>query len=186
MSITRRRLFRATVGAAAAVVAVPALSGRASAHFPLELNIDVQPGNAENFIDLEQHDSVTVAVHPTEFLNGDGNRQTFDPTAEVVRYRFGSHATVHGGAGARPLGDGEVTELEGNHGGSVEALLLEFPVVDMGFDGQEETAWLYWEREDAGQHGYAGVDAVSVYGSSGPDRALMSLLRQLMGVTTGG
>lgn len=177
---TRRRLLKGTVGAAATAATLPALSGAVSAHFPLELDISVQPDNAENFIDVEEHDSVTVAVHPTEFLNSDGERETFDPTEEPVRYRFGSRFTVQDGEGARPLGDGEVTEIGSHHGDRTEALVLEFPVEDMGFDGKEETAWLYWERDDSGDHGYAGVDSVSVYGTDTSNRDLLEVLRKML------
>lgn len=177
---TRRNYLRGAVGAAAAVAAIPALSSVAAAHFPLELDIDIQPQNAENFIDVDKHESVSVAVHPSVFLNGDGERETFDPTDEPVRYRFGSRFTLQDDEGARPLDDGEVTQVETGHGDSHEALVLEFPVGDMGFDGDEETGWLYWERDDSGEHGYAGVDSVRVYGTEPSNRALFDLLRQLL------
>ncbi|WP_283402344.1 hypothetical protein [Halorubrum sp. DM2] len=177
---TRRRYLKGTLGAAATVAAIPALSGVVAAHFPLELDIDIQPNNAENFIDVDEHDSVSVAVHPSEFLNGDGERETFDPTDEPVRYRFGSRFVVQDGEGARPLADGEVTEIESSHGDSHEVLVLDFPVDDMGLDGEEETGWLYWERDDTGEHGYAGVDSVRVYGTETSNRASLDLLRQLL------
>ena len=177
---TRRRYLKGTLGAAATVAAIPALSGVAAAHFPLELDIDIQPENAENFIDVDEHESVSVAVHPSEFLNGDGERETFDPTDEPVRYRFGSRFVVQDGEGARPLDDGEVTEIESHHGDSHEVLVLDFPVDDMGLDGEEETGWLYWERDDTGEHGYAGVDSVRVYGTETSNRELLNLLRQLV------
>jgi hypothetical protein len=177
---TRRRYLKGTLGAAATVAAIPALSGVAAAHFPLELDIDIQPENAENFIDVDEHESVSVAVHPSEFLNGDGERETFDPTDEPVRYRFGSRFVVQDGEGARPLDDGEVTEIESHHGDSHEVLVLDFPVDDMGLDGEEETGWLYWERDDTGEHGYAGVDSVRVYGTETSNRELLDLLRQLV------
>ncbi|MFC4407848.1 hypothetical protein [Haloarchaeobius iranensis] len=177
---TRRRYLKGTLGAAATVAAIPALSGVAAAHFPLELEIDVQPENAENFIDVSEHDSVSVAVHPSEFLNGDGERKTFDPTDEPVRYRFGSRSTVEDGAGAQPEDDGEVREFDSHHGGSHEALVLTFPVDEMGFDGGEETAWLYWERDEAGEHGYAGMDSVNIYGTETTDQDFLDLLRRLL------
>lgn len=177
---TRRRYLKGTLGAAATVAAIPALSGVAAAHFPLELDIDIQPENAENFIDVDEHESVSVAVHPSEFLNGDGERATFDPTDEPVRYRFGSRFVVQDGEGARPLDDGEVTEIESHHGDSHDVLVLTFPVDDMGFDGEEETGWLYWERDDAGEHGYAGVDSVRIYGTETSNQNFLDLLRQLV------
>ncbi|MFC7029251.1 hypothetical protein ACFQJ5_19485 [Halomicroarcula sp. GCM10025324] len=180
-SITsRRRLLKGTAGVAATAVAIPTVSGLAAAHFPNELDIDVQPDNADNFIDVDEHDEVEVAVHPAEFLNGDGERETFDPTTETVRYRFGSRSTVDDGGGARPEGDGDVRELDGHHGESHEALVLTFPVDEMGFDGGEETAWLYWERDESGEHGYAGMDSVSIYGTDISNRGFVKLLQQLM------
>lgn len=160
---TRRRVLRGAAGVGSAAVVMPLLSGGAAAHFPRQLEIDVQPGNAENFVDLEHHETVPVAVFPTEYLNGDGERETFDPTEAPVRYRFGSRYALADGSGARPVDDGEVREV-GGHGGNREALVLEFPVADTGLDGEEETAWLYWERGESGDHGLAGVDAVRVYG----------------------
>lgn len=160
---TRRRVLRGAAGVGSTVAALPLLSGGAAAHFPHQLEIDVQPENAENFVDLEHHETVPVAVFPTEYLNGDGERETFDPTEAPVRYRFGSRYALGDGSGARPVGNGEVREV-GGHGGSREALVLEFPVTDTGLDGEEETAWLYWERGESGEHGLAGVDAVKVYG----------------------
>ena len=59
-------------------------------------------------------------------------------------------------------------------------LVLDFPVDDMGLDGEEETGWLYWERDDTGEHGYAGVDSVRVYGTGTSNRELLDLLRQLV------
>jgi len=76
---TRRRLFKGAASVTAAAAFVPAASGPQRPTFPNELNIDVQPDNADNFIDVDEHDSVEVAVHPVEFLNGDGVRETFDP-----------------------------------------------------------------------------------------------------------
>lgn len=181
---TRRRYLKGTLAAGATVAAIPALSGVAAAHFPLELDIDIQPENAENFIDVDEHESVSVAVHPSEFLNGDGERETFDPTDEPVRYRFGSRFAVQDGEGARPLDDGEVTEIESHHGDSHEALVLKFPVADMRFDGDEETGWLYWERSDSGEHGYAGVDAVRIYGTETTNQDLLDLLRRLLSQRT--
>lgn len=173
---TRRRVLKGGLGAAAAAVAVPTLSGVAAAHFPLELDVDIQPENAENFIDLAEHESVSVAVRPSEFLDGDGERVTFDPTDEPVRYRFGSRFALRDGTGARPIDDGTVTELEDGHGDGSEALVLEFPVEDTGFDGEEESGWLYWERDDSGDHGYAGVDSVRVYGTATSNRDFPDLL----------
>jgi hypothetical protein len=176
---TRRGFLTTTFGVAAAAGTVPLLSSTAVAHFPLTLDIDIQPENADNFIDMEAHESVPVAVHPSEFLDGDRERQTFDPTEESVTYRFGSRFAVQDGDGARPVTD-EVREVEDHDGNGHDALLLEFPVEDTGFDGDEETGWLYWERELNGDHGYAGVDSVRIYGSTPSTQTLAELLRQFM------
>lgn len=165
-SRTRRRFLRGTLGSVAAATAIPTLSGVAAAHFPLRLDIDVQPENRDNFVDLEAHESVPVAVHYNLFLNSDHEQEVFDPTEEAVRYRFGSRFTLDDGEGARPMEDGEVMEIDDAR----DALLLHFPVEEMGFDGGEETAWLYWEEDESGEHGYAGVDSVRVYGTSSADR----------------
>lgn len=195
-SPTRRWFLRGAFGAATSVTAISAASGVAAAHFPLRLDIDVQPENETNFIDLDEHDSVSVAVHPTEFLNSDGNRETFDPTTRAVRYRFGSRFVLDDGAGARPTGDGEVIEVDEGSGDSHDALVLPFPVGETGLDGGEETAWLYWERDESGEHGYAGVDSVRVYGTGtttreaeteASERDLFELLRRLItALTTSG
>lgn len=181
--LDRRRFLKGTAGIGAAVVAVPALSGVAAAHFPAELDIDVQPGNEENFVDLDEHDHVSVAVHPSEFLNSDGERETFDPTERDVRYRLGARSALDDGEGARPSGDGEVTETtigHGDHERTTEVLTLTFPVERTGLERGDDTVWLYWERDDAGQHGYAGFDTVSVYGGTPSSRELQQFLRRLL------
>ena len=165
------------MGAAATTATAPLVTGVAVAHFPLQLDIDVQPGNEDNFIDLEDHASVGVAVRRSEFLNSDGEREVFDPTQEDVRYRFGSRSTLEGGGGARPMGDGEVAES-----GEVprDTLVLEFPVGETGLEEGMETAWLFWERDESGEHGFAGVDTVSVYGKEVSNRDLAGLLRSVL------
>jgi len=158
---TRRQLLKGAAGVGIAAATLPALTDTAAAHFPLQLDIDIQPNNAENFIDLEDHEVVSVAVHPTEFLNGDGERESFDPTEEEVRYRFGSQSAVQQGGGAVPIGDGEQTDS--GAGDREQILVLDFPVDETGFDGGEETGWLYWERDESGNHGLRGVDATKIY-----------------------
>ena len=178
---TRRGLLRGTLGATATVTAVPALSGVAAAHFPLQLELDVQPENEDNFIDLEDHESVQVTVHRTEFLNSDGEREVFDPTEEDVRYRFGSRRTLENGGGARPMDDG-TTEGNGDEETSSDedSLFLEFPVGDTGLEDGMETAWLFWERDESGEHGYSGMDTVSVYGKEVSNRDIAEILRTLL------
>jgi hypothetical protein len=144
--LSRRRFLEGTVGIGAGVAAIPTLSGVAAAHFPDELDIDVQPGNEDNFIDLDEHDHVSVAVHPSEFLNSDGERETFDPTKRDVRYRLGSRSAFDDGKGARPTGDGEVTITTTGHDDqtqTTEVLTLSFPVGEAGLDNGDDTVWLY-------------------------------------------
>jgi len=183
---TRRGLLKSTAGVAATATAVTALSGGAAAHFPAKLDIDLQPHNAENFIDLDEHQSVSVAVFTTEFLDGDGKRVTFDPTQRPIRYRFGSQSAVTAGKGAEPTND-EVTEINTGHGDTKEALVLDFPVDEMQLDGTEETLWLYWDRDYTSEHGLRGFDSVNVYGTGStsrhrnrrPDQSTQKLLKQL-------
>ncbi|MDZ7687505.1 MAG: hypothetical protein U5J64_02075 [Halobacteriales archaeon] len=172
---TRRNILRGALGATATVTAVSALTGVAVAHFPLQLEVDIQPQNEDNFIDLDDHESVRVAVHRTEFLNSDGEREVFDPTEEDVRYRFGARSTLENGGGVRPMDDGDETNGEDDD----ETLLLEFPVGETGLDDGMETAWLFWERDESGEHGYSGVDTVSVYGEEVSNRDIAEILRRL-------
>jgi hypothetical protein len=176
--LTRRRLIQGAGATAVTVGALPFLSGTAAAHFPTELDIDVQPGNAENFIDLDEHESVEVVVHPTQFLNSDGETETFDPVERAVRYRFGSWTALDDGDGARPLNDGETVETSSGHGDqeSEKSLSLEFSVDDLGLEGDEDTVWLYWERDESGEHGYAGVGKVRVYGGEVSEQDLVQRL----------
>ncbi|WP_143423336.1 twin-arginine translocation signal domain-containing protein [Halegenticoccus soli] len=186
--LNRRRFLKGTAGVAASVAAIPALSGVAAAHFPVELDIDVQPENEDNFIDLNKHGQVSVMVHSSEFLNSDGERETFDPTERDVRYRFGSRSALDDGAGARPVDDGEVTTTTTEHGDqkqTTEVLTLSFPVGETGLDSGDDTAWLYWERDESGEHGYSGVDTVSVYGGKPSFEDLLELLRRLLGIRNG-
>jgi len=176
----RRGFVRGAAGLAAGAVALPALSGVAAAHFPAKLDVDVQPGNEENFVDLDEQDHVTVDVYPSEFLNSDDEKATFDPTEREVRYRFGARSELDDGEGARPVDDGEVVETSTGHGDeeSVEVLRLRFPVEGTDLHRGDDTAWLFWERDPSGEHGYSGFDTVSVYGGS-PER-LESLVDRLL------
>ncbi|WP_233563236.1 hypothetical protein [Haloarcula sp. Atlit-7R] len=178
---TRRRILKGALCAGATAAAVPSLSGVAAAHFPVEIAIEIQPGNAENFIDLSDHETVTVAVKQSEFINSDGDSETFDPTERAVRYRFGSRLALEDGEGARPVDDGEITEPEDEATDDQSSLVLTFPVDEMGLDGGEETAWLYWERDESGHHGYAGFDSVRVYRGYSRGSGLIEQLRQLLG-----
>ncbi|KOX94176.1 hypothetical protein AMS69_07120 [Haloarcula rubripromontorii] len=165
--------------------AVPSLSGVATAHFPVEIAIEIQPENAENFIDLSDHETVTVVVKQSEVINSDGDSETFDPTDRPVRYRFGSRLALEDGEGARPVDDGEIREAENDSADDHSSLVLTFPVDEMGLDGGEETAWLYWERDDSGHHGYAGFDSVRVYRGYARGSGLIEQLQQLLEGETG-
>ena len=180
--VRRRRFLKGSAGVAAGVAAIPALSGVAAAHFPVELDIDVQPDNADNFIDLDEHEYVSVAVFPSEYLS-DGEKTTFDPTKKDVRYRFGSRSALDDGKGARPVGDGEVKEMTTGHGDekhTTEVLVLKFPVNKTGLEEGNDTAWLFWERDESGEHGLSGVDTVSVYGGDPSVEDLLALIRRLL------
>jgi flagellin-like protein len=134
------------------------------------LTIDVQPHNADAFIDTSKHDTVSVAIFETAFLDGEGKRVTFDPEKRPVRYRFGSHSAVTAGEGARPTA-GKMTTIDTGHSESNKALVLEFPVSDLQLDGREETLWLHWDRDYTSNHSLRGFDSVSVYGvGRGDDR----------------
>jgi hypothetical protein len=181
----RRGFVRGAAGLAAGAVALPALSGVAAAHFPANLDVDVQPGNEENVVDLDEQDHVTVDVYPSTFLNSDHEKETFDPTEREVRYRFGGRSELDDGEGARPVDDGEVVETTTGHGDeeSVEVLRLRFPVGETGLHRGDDTTWLFWEREPAGEHGYSGFDTVSVYGGS--PESLESLIDRLLALLEG-
>lgn len=152
---SRRDVLRVGAGAAAAAVAVPALSGQAAAHFPEELAIDVKPYSDENPISPTGHGFVPVAVLQTD---------DFDPTSEPVRYRFGAPDVVSDGGGARPLHDGYPVDIDRD--GRADLLLL-FPTRGAGFDSDVSQARLEWEREEDGGHGLSGTDSVTVVGHPG-------------------
>lgn len=177
---TRRRALSGALGIGASLAGVSLLSGVAAAHFPTKLEFDVQPENEDNFIDLSEDETVTLAVHPTEFVNGDGDVETFDPTDRAVRYRFGSRYALEHGDGSRPIGDGEVVEIENGHGERVEALELTFPVAGTGLEGREESVWLFWERDESGEHGLSGVDTARVYPALAEESGLLKFLRHLL------
>ncbi|MFC4987305.1 hypothetical protein [Saliphagus infecundisoli] len=157
-SSTRRRVLKTSAGVVAATGAVSVLTGTAAAHFPDQLVIDVKPGCTDNPLDVQNDGDIPVAVLSTEFVDENGETVTFDPTERAVRYRFGAPATVENGGGARPVHDGECTD-EGT-------LVLQFPIEDMGFEGDETTGKLLWERDETGEHGYAGTDTITVSSQS--------------------
>ncbi|WP_226023739.1 hypothetical protein [Halomicrobium salinisoli] len=152
------------------------LSGTAAAHFSDRLDVDVAPGSEDGVVDIEEDETVPVAVSPVGFTTEDGERVTFDPTERPVRYRFGSRDALGDGGGARPVDDGEVIET----GDGREALLLEFPVEASGLEADDNTARLYWERDESGNHGYSGSDSVTVVGPVPSEGELVGLFRQLL------
>lgn len=149
----RRQFVKLALGTAATAVALPTMSGVAAAHFPDQLDIDVEPGSERNRVGTGEDGRTTVAVRATTFTDEDGERVTFDPTERAVRYRFGTADLLANGGGARPVDDGTV---EGDD------LVLTFPTDGTGFTGDETSATLYWERSESGEHGYAGSDTVEL------------------------
>ncbi|SFS88243.1 hypothetical protein [Halostagnicola kamekurae] len=148
---TSRRTFgRIALGAAAGAVAVPTLTGQAAAHFESGLEIQIQPWCDKNEIEYDDCGVVLVAVEATS---------SFDPTDEPVRYRFGAPDVVRDGDGARPLNDGFECDVTGD---GTDDLVLKFPVEDTGFDGDESSGRLEWERDDSGEHGLSGTDSVTL------------------------
>lgn len=151
-STSRRSVLRAGTGLVAATLGAVAVSGQAAAHFPEGLAVDVRPGSDDNPINPDSRGLVPVAVLATD---------AFDPTEEDVRYRFGAPDVVADGGGARPARGGHVEDVDGD---GRDDLVLQFPVEDTGFDGDESAARLEWERTEAGHHGLSGTDAITIVG----------------------
>lgn len=149
-SIDRRRFLASAAGAAATAVALPAV-GTAAAHFPEDLEIEVKPGSDESPIHPNARGVIPVAVLQTE---------AFDPTSEGVHYRFGAPDAVADGGGARPARHA----VEDVNGDGDDDLVLHFSAADAGFDGDEDAAALYWEREQGAHHGLSGTDAITIVG----------------------
>ncbi|WP_247731584.1 hypothetical protein [Halovivax limisalsi] len=177
---SRRRMLSGTVGVGASLAGVGLLSGVAAAHFPTKLDFDVQPENEDDFIDLGEDETVTLVVRPTDYLNGDGEVETFDPTERAVRYRFGSRYALDAGDGSRPVDDGDVVRVETDGGDRVEGLELTFPIEGTGLEGREESVWLFWERDESGKHGLSGVDTARVYPGLAEESGLLKFLRHLL------
>lgn len=146
----RRGLLKVIAGTATSALAVSGLGGSAAAHFEEDLEIDIKPDSDDNRINADSNGYVPVAVLQTE---------TFDPTDEDVRYRFGAPDVVSDGGGARPAHDGHVEDVNGDGN---DDLILHFPTGDTDFDRDDEEGRLEWERTDAGEHGLAGTDDVSI------------------------
>ncbi|WP_254521974.1 hypothetical protein [Natrinema caseinilyticum] len=150
--VGRRRVLRAGSGLAATALGIAALGGQAAAHFPTDLEIEIHPGSDRAPIDPDGRGVVPVAV-----LRAD----KFDPTGEPVRYRFGAPDVVRDGAGARPVCDGTACDVNGD--GRAD-LVLFFRADEAGFDGDESTARLEWDRTEDGQHGLAGTAPITIGG----------------------
>ena len=155
----RRRFMKAAIGTAATVAAIPAVSTTAAAHFPKELAIDIAPEREGNRVEPDENGRVSVAVRYTEFTDENGETVVFDPTDRAVRYRFGTHEILGNGGGVRPVDDGAVSDVDGDGN---DDLVLEFPLDDAGFTGDESTGTLFWEQDDSGKHGYAGTDDIAL------------------------
>lgn len=156
-SIDRRKFLRAGVGVAGATAALPILTGNVAAHFPAKLTIDIKPKSEKNRIMLGSGGTVTVAVVQT-----DG----FDPTSKPVHYRFGTPDVVASGGGARPAESAQLKDVNGD--GRMD-LVLEFPLAETGFDGDEKKGKLIWERDHKGsEHGLSGAGPVTVIGGEQP------------------
>ncbi|WP_423747571.1 hypothetical protein V5735_23730 (plasmid) [Haladaptatus sp. SPP-AMP-3] len=152
-STGRRRFLAGGIGLAASTVVIGRTTPVAEAHFPPELDIDVEPGTDTNPVSPGTDGYVLVAVHSTE---------AFDPTEKAVRYRFGTPERIDAGNGARPAFGGTETAIGGD--GATD-LLLHFPVAKTGFGActnPGQTAKLVWERDEHGEHGYSGTDDVTV------------------------
>lgn len=63
------------------------------------------------------------------------------------------------GGGTRPLHDGYAVDVDDD---GRDDLLLLFPTDEAGFDGDETTARVEWERTESGEHGLSGTDSVTV------------------------
>ncbi len=150
-STARRRVLRAGAALTTTALGIAALGGQAAAHFPPELEIEIRPGSETAPINPDGCGMIPVAVLQTD---------EFDPTSEAVRYRFGAPDVVDGGGGARPVHD-VVADVTGD--GRDDRLLL-FRTDETGFDGDESTGRLEWERSDEGSHGYAGTAPVTIVG----------------------
>lgn len=156
-SIDRRQFLRAGVGVAGATAALPVFTGNAAAHMPEKLTIDIKPKSGKNRIVLGRSKTITVAVIQTD---------RFNPTSKPIRYRFGAPEVVASGGGARPTGSPQLKDINGD--GKMD-LVLEFPLAETGFDGDEKKGKLIWERGHKGsEHGLAGVGPVTIIGGEPP------------------
>lgn len=152
-STDRRRFIPGGIGLAVGTAAIPMTSPIAEAHFPPQLDIDVEPGSDTNPIITGSGGYVLVAVLSTE---------AFDPANKAVRYRFDTPEVIDSGSGARPAFGGNIVDVDDD---GTDDLLLHFPVSETGFADckrADQIAKLVWERDESGEHGYSGIDDVAV------------------------
>jgi hypothetical protein len=157
--VNRRQLLKGTLGVAVSAAGISAISGITAAHFPTTIEIVITPDSEDNRIDPSSEELITVAVLTTTYQTEAGEQTTFDPTEEPVRYRFGTPDTLESGGGARPVGDGQIRDVNGD--GKAD-LVLQFPVEETGFSGDEMMGRLLWERDKSGEHGLAGEAPVTI------------------------
>lgn len=149
--VARRTVLKTAAGLAAATAGAAAFAGAAAAHFPRDLDIDVEPGSEENRINPESRGVTRVAV-----LQNDA----FDPTSQDVRYRFGPPDVVAAGDGATPVRH-RVADADSD---GRDDLVVQFRTDEAGFDGDEEEAELRWDRTEDREHGLSGGDDVTLVG----------------------
>lgn len=149
--ITRRTVLKTGAGLAAATAGAATFAGAAAAHFPRDLDIDVEPGSEENRVNPRSEGVTRVAV-----LRNDA----FDPTGEDVRYRFGAPDVVAAGDGATPVRH-RVADVDDD---GWDDLVLQFRTDEAGFDGDEEEVELRWDRTEDREHGLSGRDDVTLVG----------------------
>jgi hypothetical protein len=157
--VNRRQVLKGALGVAVSAAGVSAFSGITAAHFHTVLEIEITPGSSDNRIDLSGQDLITVAVLTTTYQTEAGEKVTFDPTEKPVRYRFGASDALGNGNGARPVDDGQIKDVNGD--GS-DDLVLQFPVEETGFSGDETVGKLFWERDESGKHGLSGKAPVTI------------------------
>lgn len=157
--VNRRQLLKGTLGVAVSAASISTISGITAAHFSTTIGIVITPDSEDNRIDPSSEELITVAVLTTTYQTEAGEQATFDPTEEAVRYRFGAPDALEAGGGARPVGDGQIKDVNGD--GKAD-LVLQFPVEKAGFSGDETVGRLLWERDESGKHGLAGEAPVTI------------------------
>lgn len=104
----------------------------------IRVAIDVKPGSDINPINPEGKGNIPVGVLTTD---------EFDPVdrVDIDSLRFGDPEDVRNSGGAAPAHGGHIDDLDND--GDAD-LLLHFPTVDTGFDGDENTARLEGKTTD--------------------------------------